>query len=78
MMARDIIDNKPLNFGKYKGKSSNEVAAEDPWYIVWMYETIKPERCSASLYKDCKRDADEEDLESSVLWEIHTEISGDH
>lgn len=31
----------PLNFGKYKGKTLNQLIQVDPQYIVWMSENAK-------------------------------------
>lgn len=47
------LDDTPLAFGKYKGKTPNEVAEINPGYIVWMYENIERENCTHRLYKEC-------------------------
>ena len=51
-----ILDKTPLTFGKYKGMTPDEVSEQDPSYVVWMYETIKPKKCSYFLYESCLRD----------------------
>lgn len=58
------IDERPLEFGKYKGLSPDEVAEFDGSYIVWMYENVRPTPCSKELYEGCRMDEDEsmEDL----------------
>ena len=50
------LDKTPLTFGKYKGMTPDEVSEQDPSYVVWMYETIKPKKCSSFLYESCMRD----------------------
>lgn len=56
-------DTSPLVFGKYKGKTPEQVAEIDPSYVVWMYETVKPAPCSTALYDACRMDIDEGDAE---------------
>ena len=51
-----ILDKTLLTFGKYRGMTPDEVSEYDPSYVVWMYETIKPKRCSYFLYECCLRD----------------------
>lgn len=55
------LDRSPLVFGKYNGKTPNEVAEIDPSYVVWMYENVSPAPCSTALYEDCRIDVDEND-----------------
>lgn len=47
------LDDTPLGFGKYKGKTPNEIAEDNPGYIVWMHETMDNSPCSDQLYNDC-------------------------
>lgn len=47
-------DERPLGVGKYSGKTPNQIADIDPSYIVWMYDTINPKRCSRELYLSCE------------------------
>lgn len=61
-MKVESIDDTPFPFGKYKGLTPNQVAEEDPSYIVWAYENIKNyTTCTALLYKACLQDRDEGD-----------------
>lgn len=63
-------DHTPLTFGKYKGKTPEEVAEICPSYVVWMYENVKPVPCSKALRDDCKQDTqeDEADLADDLLF----------
>ena len=64
MTEEDLpLDETPLTFGKYKGMTPDEVSEQDPSYIVWMYETIKPKRCSYFLYQCCLGNSKEEEEE---------------
>jgi hypothetical protein len=45
------IDQEPLRFGKHAGKTPEEIADEDPSYIIWMFENVRPSPCSTSLYE---------------------------
>lgn len=45
------IDLTPLNFGKFNGKTPSDIALYDPYYIIWLYETLK--LCSKELYESC-------------------------
>lgn len=55
MTSEEIdLDHTPLTFGKYKGQTPDEVSESDPAYIVWMYNNIKPKKCSAWLAEACK------------------------
>lgn len=68
-MSKEIeIDDVPLTFGKYKGKSPQEVSEDDPSYVVWMYENVKPTPCSKELYVACQEDDTyDEELESDLI-----------
>lgn len=46
----EFLDSQPVDFGKHRGKTPEEICAEDASYIVWMHDTIKPKRCSKKLY----------------------------
>lgn len=56
------IDDVPLSFGKHKGESPNEIAQEDPGYIVWIYDNIDPKPCTKDLRDACELDEAEEDF----------------
>ncbi len=60
------IDEKPLKFGKYRGKTPDEISDLDQGYIIWMYENIVPKPCSKALYEACQQDAYEDDYERGV------------
>lgn len=53
------VDDTPLTFGKYKGRTPDDIADDDPGYIVWAYETIGNHICSKAMYdyciKECRR-----------------------
>ena len=52
-----------LDFGKYKGKTLDEVADIDPSYICWLHENVKTVRIPKWLVEACERDVREEDAE---------------
>lgn len=39
-MAREITLNEPIWFGKYKGKTGDDVARTNPGYILWVEENL--------------------------------------
>ena len=62
-MFENMLDETPLTFGKYKGKTPEEIAEIDESYIVWLYENVEPKKCSKQLYLACEMDIREyEDL----------------
>lgn len=65
-MSDDIFgvsrDDIPLTFGRYKGKTPNEIAEFCPAYIAWAYENVKRKVCTEKLYQACDRDADDFDF----------------
>ena len=56
-------DTSPLSFGKYKGKTPEEVAGFDGSYVVWMFENVKPPPCSKELAEACEADEREDEEE---------------
>lgn len=66
------IDNIALTFGKYKGKTPNEVALIDPSYITWMHD-VRPEVCTKHLAIGCELIDYDEELEQD-LTEHHLDI----
>lgn len=50
------LDHTPLTFGKYAGQTPDEISEHDPSYIVWMYNTIRPHKCSEWLKEACEYD----------------------
>jgi len=68
------IDDTPLTFGKYKGRTPRDVARSDPDYIVWMHANVldKP-TCSRELALDCENsdNGDHDEMDSLAelrLW----------
>ena len=55
------LDHSRLTFGKYKRLTPDEVSEDDPSYIKWMYENIKPKKCSQWLYEVCVNQMAEDD-----------------
>ena len=56
-------DHTPLSFGKYKGKTPEEIAEIDGSYVVWMFENVTPIPCSKELAEACEADEREDDEE---------------
>jgi hypothetical protein len=63
-------DETPITFGKYKGKTPDEIGDYDPSYVVWMYANVKPVPCSKELAKTCEQDIREyeEDKADDLLY----------
>jgi uncharacterized protein (DUF3820 family) len=59
-------DDTPLKFGKYKGKTPNQVADEDPSYVVWMHANVLPPPCTRELAIACEQDEREADDELEI------------
>lgn len=58
------LDKTPLNFGKHRGKTPDEISEIDPSYIVWMYERIKNRpTCSHFLYECCRYDSGKDETD---------------
>lgn len=62
-------DSTPLSFGKYKGKTPEEISDIAPEYIVWMYRTMGASKCSKLLFLHCLDEA-----EMSYLEELRGEV----
>jgi hypothetical protein len=58
------LDNTPVTFGKYKGHTPEEISVVDPGYIVWMFDNIKPAKCSKELRDGCEWELRESQAES--------------
>ena len=67
-------DHTPLTFGKYKGKTPEEVADYDPSYVVWMYDNVNPTPCSKALRDDCEQDVRE--YEEEKMDDLHFGLDG--
>lgn len=51
-------DSQPLPFGKYKGRTPDEIAEDDPSYIVWLHGE-RPDLVSVSLAVACEQDMED-------------------
>lgn len=60
----DDMDHTPLDRGKYRGRTPDQISQIDPGYIVWLYETVKPLKCSEVLYRDCRDETRNSDCKS--------------
>lgn len=51
------LDTKPLQFGKFKGKTPEEVSElpqKERQYLVWAWENVgNSDVCSHSMYREC-------------------------
>lgn len=54
-----MLDDTPLKFGKYRGRTPNAVSVDDPSYIVWLRENVRPFVVSKGLADDCEHDVRE-------------------
>jgi hypothetical protein len=57
------LDFRPLTFGKYRGKTPEQVAEIDPSYVCWMYKEVKPTPCSLALQVVCENEVRESKAE---------------
>lgn len=53
-IADKLLDRTNMPFGKYKGVSPERIARYDPGYVLWLYNTLSPRRCSRALALDCE------------------------
>ena len=52
MDAEGTLDQTPLKFGKYKGKTPDKVSEWDPKYLIWAYENVAQfPVCSEAMYR---------------------------
>jgi broad specificity phosphatase PhoE len=59
----ELPDDRPMTFGKYKGRTPEEVAKEDPVWLMWAYENASgPKPCSRELYLAADYTASEEEV----------------
>lgn len=47
------LDDTPITFGKYKGKTPDEISDVDPKYIIWLWEDTNLGVCSEAMYDYC-------------------------
>lgn len=67
---RSVIDITPLTFGKYKGKTPEDlVLYDDPDYVVWLFENVKDKKVvSQYMYELAKSYAAEnKDIQSGKI-----------
>jgi len=60
------IDKRPIQFGKYRGKTPEEISDLDPDYLLWMYQNVKPTPCTKSLADACQQDEYDDDYARGV------------
>lgn len=48
------LDDTPLRFGKYKGRTPRQVSLDDPGYIVWLGSNTKNPPVSRDLVLECE------------------------
>jgi uncharacterized protein (DUF3820 family) len=66
------VDTIPLNFGKYEGKTPEEIAEIDEGYIVWMYDNVTPKYCTKELRDYCEMDIrEQEDIINENRYDIY-------
>lgn len=63
MTPDDELDHTPLAFGKYVGKTPDEISLQDASYILWLYEQCTPKMCSRLLYVACREDEAEDEVD---------------
>jgi hypothetical protein len=51
--SADSIDHTVIHFGKFKGRTPDQIAGVDESYIRWAYETLDRKFCSYVLYREC-------------------------
>ena len=56
------IDDMPLSFGKYKGKTPNEILELDAGYLIWAYDNIEQVIMSDDLHDQACEERD-------IVWE---------
>jgi len=64
---KHLLNDTPLPFGKYNGKTPVEIAADDPGYIVWMYDTLDNKFCTKELRDVCEEAYNEDWVEEKDL-----------
>jgi uncharacterized protein (DUF3820 family) len=59
MTPEETLDHTPLCFGKYAGKTPDQISEDYPGYIVWLYENCTPVQVSRALYVACRDEVNE-------------------
>lgn len=65
------IDTIPLSFGKHKGRTPNQICGNDPRYIIWIFENIKPAPCSKDLYDCAQMEDADHSADEGDRWSIY-------
>ena len=59
----NLPDDVPMTYGRYKGRTPEEVAKEDPVHLMFLYENATgPKPCSRELYLAADYAASEEEV----------------
>jgi hypothetical protein len=53
-MPENAADQLPLDFGKYRGKTLEQILKTDPGYLVWIHDHTERGIVSEELYKQAK------------------------
>ena len=61
-MTEKDIDEVPVGFGKYEGLTFNQIAKDDPSYVIWAHEEFSSKPCSRKLYLACVEVMEEREL----------------
>lgn len=63
-MKVDCLNDTPLTFGKYKGKTPMEVAENDPEYLIWAFDNVTSHKtCTKELRDHCEQDQRDEEAD---------------
>jgi hypothetical protein len=54
--VKTLQPSDTITFGKYKGKTLNEIAELDAGYIVWLDEEIKSIKIDTDFVSQCLRE----------------------
>lgn len=55
------FDDTPITFGKYKGKTPDEISDIDPKYLLWLVHETGFSLCSLALIEYCEQEVREEE-----------------
>lgn len=77
MPTPDELDHTPLTFGKYKGKTPDEVSKIDCSWMIWAYENVtnRPVFMSELLYKECLKTPNLRPPRSATIGTNHGGVS---
>lgn len=56
MTKDEELDHTPLDFGKYRGQTPDQIAAIDPGYVVWLRREVYPPIVSRLLASECEKE----------------------